>query len=90
MSKYGVVSGLYFPAFSPNTEKYEPEMTPYLAFFSRSAIKPNLQTLCIEANIFRHSAITNQPVGNEKIADSHKITPLMVECRFQSNVWLFR
>ena len=30
MSKYGVISGPYFPVFSPNTRKYGPEITPYL------------------------------------------------------------
>ena len=30
VSKYGVVSGPYFPVFSPNREKYGPEKTPYL------------------------------------------------------------
>ena len=30
MSKYGVFSGLYFPAFELNTGKYGPEKTPYL------------------------------------------------------------
>ena len=41
MSKYGVIFGPYFPVFgmntgyapyifSPNTGKYEPEITPYL------------------------------------------------------------
>ena len=33
MSKYGVISGLYFPVFSSNTGKYEPEITPYLDTF---------------------------------------------------------
>ena len=33
MSKYGVISGLYFPVFSPNTGKYGPEITPYLDYF---------------------------------------------------------
>ena len=43
MSKYGVFSGLYFPAFGLNTEdhsvfsphagKYRPEKTPYLDIF---------------------------------------------------------
>ena len=32
-SKYGVISGPYFPVFSPNTGKYEPEITPYLDTF---------------------------------------------------------
>ena len=33
MSKYGVISGSYFPVFSPNTGKYGPEITPYLHTF---------------------------------------------------------
>ena len=33
MFKYGVFSGPYFPVFSPNTEKYGPENTPYLGTF---------------------------------------------------------
>ena len=33
VSKYGVISGLYFPAFELNTGKYGPEITPYLDTF---------------------------------------------------------
>ena len=33
MSKYGVISVLYFPVFSPNTGKYGPEITPDLDTF---------------------------------------------------------
>ena len=40
VSKYGVISGLYFPVFGlnteiycPNTCKYGPEITPYLDTF---------------------------------------------------------
>ena len=33
VSKYGVFSGTYFPVFSPNTGKNEPEKTPYLDAF---------------------------------------------------------
>ena len=33
VSKYGVISGLYFPVFNPNTGKYRPEITPYLDTF---------------------------------------------------------
>ena len=29
----GVLSGSYFPVFSPNTGKYRPEKTPYLVTF---------------------------------------------------------
>ena len=33
MSKYGVISGQYFPIFGLNTGKYGPEITPYLDTF---------------------------------------------------------
>ena len=33
VSKYGVISGPYFPVFGLNTGKYGPEMTPYLDTF---------------------------------------------------------
>ena len=33
VSKYGVISGLYFPVFGLNTEKDGPEITPYLDAF---------------------------------------------------------
>ena len=33
MSKYGVISGPYFPVFELNTGKYGPEKTPYLETF---------------------------------------------------------
>ena len=33
VSKYGVISGPYFPVFNPNTWKYGPEITPYLDTF---------------------------------------------------------
>ena len=33
MSKYGVISGPYFPVFSLNTGKYRPEVPPYLDTF---------------------------------------------------------
>ena len=33
MSKYGVISGPYFPVFRLNTGKYGPEITPYLDTF---------------------------------------------------------
>ena len=36
MSKYGVISGPYFPVFNPNTGKYGPEITPYLDTFHAS------------------------------------------------------
>ena len=33
MSKYGVISGPYFPVFGLNTEKYGPEKSPYFDTF---------------------------------------------------------
>ena len=33
VSKYGVISGPYFPVFGLNTRKYGPEITPYLDTF---------------------------------------------------------
>ena len=33
VSKYGVISGPYFPVFSTNTEKYGPEIAKYLDTF---------------------------------------------------------
>ena len=33
VSKYGVVSGPYFPVLGLNTGKYGPEITPYLDTF---------------------------------------------------------
>ena len=34
VSKYGVISGPFFPVFGLNTGKYRPEITPYLDTFS--------------------------------------------------------
>ena len=33
VSKYGVISGPFFPVFSPNTGKYGPEIAPDLDTF---------------------------------------------------------
>ena len=33
MSKYGIISGPYFPILIPNRGKYRPEITPYLDTF---------------------------------------------------------
>ena len=34
VSKYGVISGPYFPVFSPKTGKYGPEITPFFGHFN--------------------------------------------------------
>ena len=41
VSKYGAISGPYFPVFSPNTGKYGPEKTPYLDTFHAVCIDRN-------------------------------------------------
>ena len=51
MSKYGVISGPYFPAFGLNTEIYaysvrincSPEISPYLDTFHASRFSPNTE-----------------------------------------------
>ena len=42
VSKYRVISGPYFAVFSPNTGKYEPEITPYLDTFHAMVYKLTL------------------------------------------------
>ena len=37
MPKYGAISGPYFPVFSPDAEKYGPEITPYSVSFQSFA-----------------------------------------------------
>ena len=41
VSKYGVISGPYFPVFGLNIGKYGPEITPYLDIFyaARNCLK---------------------------------------------------
>ena len=39
VSKYGVISGLYFPVFGLNTGKYGPENTLYLDIFHAVSYK---------------------------------------------------
>ena len=39
VSKYGVISGPYFPVFGLNTGKYGPEITPYLDTFHAVLIR---------------------------------------------------
>ena len=48
MSKYRVISGLYFLVFSPTAGKYETEITPYLDTFHavtvfKDVLQNNLQ-----------------------------------------------
>ena len=43
MSKYGVISGWYFPVFSPNTGKYGPEINTVFRQFLRSETLVSLE-----------------------------------------------
>ena len=48
VSTYGVISGPYFPVFSPNTGKYGPEITSYLDKFHAVEITVGfIQANCI-------------------------------------------
>ena len=40
-------SSPYFPVFSPNTGKYEPEKTPYLETFYAVYVSGNIIVICI-------------------------------------------
>ena len=60
MSKYGVFSGPYFPAFGLNTEKYGPENTPYLDNFH--AVK-----IIFYASLSFHSAKLKDGIPTVKI-----------------------
>ena len=53
VSKYRVISGSYFPVFSPNTEKCEPEITPYLNTFY-AVICFHLQYLTTTSKLLFH------------------------------------
>ena len=49
MSKLGVFSGPYFSAFSPNTGKYGPEITPCLNTFNPVLVSKNNTELLLSA-----------------------------------------
>ena len=57
VSKHGVISGPYFPVFGLNTEKYWPEMSPFMKFF-RAVIETccrRLQNAAEHCNIRRNT-----------------------------------
>ena len=53
VSKYGVISGPYFPVFSPITGKYGLEITPYLGTFHVAKL-PELEKRLL-ANVLNHA-----------------------------------
>ena len=48
MFKYGVISGPYFPVFSPNTGKDGTEITPYLDTFHTVNLRVGSNKICHE------------------------------------------
>ena len=52
-SEYGVISGPYFPVFSPNTGKYGPEISPYLDTFHTVPVAKK-ETFRINGNYQMH------------------------------------
>ena len=54
MSKYGVISGPYFPVFGLNTGKSGPEITPCLDTFHAVSWKVTLFELFFELLIFNY------------------------------------
>ena len=78
MSKYGVISGPYFPAFglnteiygvisvfSPDTGKYRPKITPYLDTF-HIVETINLVDLTFEAH-FLFGSVAGEMLDNVKM-----------------------
>ena len=66
VSKYGVISGPYFPVFGLNTGKYGPELTPYLDTLSRSVCIMNLLVIEFLLVLFPiyHSRVVCDAWGN--------------------------
>ena len=73
MSKYGVISDPYFPVFSPNTEKYGPEVTPCLDTFHAVRVISILWALPVTGVIIQLIVIDIAPatvlLGNCPLAD---------------------
>ena len=46
MSKYGVISGPYFPEFGLNTRKYGPEITPHLGTYRAVTLNQSKSLTC--------------------------------------------
>ena len=67
MSKYGVISGPYFPVFSLNTVKYGPEITPYFDTFRAVIGKRYLGNLLMTPWAVKFWKFSRMPENN--IAD---------------------
>ena len=64
LSKYGVISGPYFTVFSPNAEKYGPEITPYLDTFHAVHLASQNYFLIFELLHLLHIASSDIRSGN--------------------------
>ena len=68
MSKYGVISGPYFPVFGLNIEKYGPEITPYLGTFHAVIMVYNVQDLgqiIVDMSLFERIQVSGNPYMRE-------------------------
>ena len=64
MSKYGVISGPYFPVFGLNIEKYGPEITPYLGTFHAVIMVYSVQDLgqiIVDMSLFERIRVSGNP-----------------------------
>ena len=71
VSKYGVISGLYFHVVSPNTGKYGPEINPYLDTFHA------VNTMKIVRTIFR--SLFEDSTISTKFLKSHICNTFCIE-----------
>ena len=68
MSKYGVISGPYFPVFGLNIEKYGPEITPYLGTFHAVIMVYSVQDLgqiIVDMSLFERIQVSGNPYMRE-------------------------
>ena len=75
MSKYGVASGPYFPAYGLNTGKYGPEITQYLDTFH--VVLPRENFFCSVEN-------NSELLDHEKLMEDVCSTDI-TNCRFLWN-----
>ena len=68
VSKYGVISGPYFPVFGLNIEKYGPEITPYLGTFHAVIMVYSVQDLgqiIVDMSLFERIQVSGNPYMRE-------------------------
>ena len=95
VSKYGVISGLYFLVFGLNTEKYGPEITPYLDAFhavsNKSFYSRNIHWLiCLYIKIcqkFAQFELRRAPVSVNNIFSERDKRTFVVIINDHKAVW---